>query len=181
VTSAEEFAEFAEAASPRLRRMAFLLCGDWHTAEDLAQTALAKVFVSWRKIRRQDAVHAYATRTLLNTYLAHKRLKSSGEVLSGWLPEPLAETYAPETRMVVLDALATLPPRCRAVVVLRYWSDLSVDQAAAVLGCSPGNVKSQSARALDKLRAVLGDVMTEFGPPGRPREERYETRDAWHG
>jgi RNA polymerase sigma-70 factor (sigma-E family) len=181
VTSAEGFTEFAEAMSPRLRRMAFLLCGDWHTAEDLAQTALAKVFVSWRKIRRQDAVHAYATRTLVNTYLAHKRLKRNGEVLSGWLPEPLAEAPALETRMVLLDALATLPPRCRAVVVLRYWSDLSVDQAAAVLGCSPGNVKSQSARALDKLRAVLGDLMTESGPPGRPREERYERRDAPHG
>src|SRR5215469_9446525 len=139
VTSGGEFAEFAEAMSPRLRRMAFLLCGDWHTAEDLAQTALAKVFVSWRKIRRQDAVHAYATRTLVNSYLAHKRLKSSSEVLSGWLPEPLAEAAAPETRMMVLDALATLPPRSRAVVVLRYWADLSVDQAAAVLGCSPGN------------------------------------------
>ena len=181
MTSAEEFAEFAETTSPRLRRMAFLLCGDWHTAEDLAQTALAKVFVSWRKIRRQDAVHAYATRTLVNTYLAHKRLKSSSEVLSGWLPECPAESPAPETRMVVLDALATLPPRSRAVVVLRYWSDLSVDQAAAVLGCSPGNVKSQSARALGKLRAVLGDAMTESGPPGRPREERYERRDAPHG
>ena len=176
-----EFAEFAEAMSPRLRRMAFLLCGDWHTAEDLAQTALAKVFVSWRRIRRQDAVHAYATRTLVNSYLAHKRLKSSSEVLSGWLPEPLAETAAPETRMVVLDALATLPPRSRAVVVLRYWADLSVDQAAAVLGCSPGNVKSQSARALDKLRAVLGDAMTESGPLVRPPQERYERRDAPHG
>ena len=83
--------------------------------------------------------------------------------------------------MVLLDALATLPPRSRAVVVLRYWADLSVDQAAAVLGCSPGNVKSQSARALDRLRAVLGDTMTESGPPGRPREERYERRDAPHG
>jgi DNA-directed RNA polymerase specialized sigma24 family protein len=93
----------------------------------------------------------------------------------------LAEAPAPKTRMVLLDALATLPPRSRAVVVLRYWADLSVDQAAAVLGCSPGNVKSQSARALDRLRAVLGDAMTEFGPPGRPREERYERRDAPHG
>ena len=181
VTSAEEFTEFAETMSPRLRRMAFLLCGDWHTAEDLAQTALAKVFVSWRKIRRQDAVHAYATRTLVNTYLADRRLKRNGEVLRSWLPEPLAEAPAPETRMVLLDALATLPPRSRAVVVLRYWADLSVDQAAAVLGCSPGNVKSQSARALDKLRAVLGDAMTESGPLGRPREERYERRDAPHG
>src|SRR5215467_8237891 len=117
VTSAEEFAEFAEAMSPRLRRMAFLLCGDWHTAEDLAQTALAKMFVAWRRIRRQDAVHAYATRTLVNTYLAHKRLKSNSEVLSGWLPERMAESPPLETRMVVLDALATLPPRSRAVVV----------------------------------------------------------------
>ena len=79
MTSAEEFTEFAAAAAPRLRRMAFLLCGDWHTAEDLVQTALAKVFVSWRKIRRQDAAHAYAARTLVNTYLAQKRLKSTGE------------------------------------------------------------------------------------------------------
>ena len=181
MTPGGEFAEFAEAMSPRLRRMAFLLCGDWHTAENLAQTALAKVFVAWRRIRRQDAVHAYATRTLVNSYLAHKRLKSNSEVLSGWLPEPLAETPAPETRLLVLDALATLPPRSRAVVVLRYWADLSVDQAAAVLGCSPGNVKSQNARALGKLRAVLGDAITESGPPGRPWEERYETRDAGHG
>src|SRR5262245_38856361 len=128
VASAEEFVQFAEVMSPRLRRTAFLLCGDWYTAEDLAQTALAKVFVSWRRIRRQDAVHAYTTRTLVNTYLADKRLKRTGELLSGWLPEPSAEAPAPETRMVVLDALATLPPRCRAVVVLRYWADLSVDQ-----------------------------------------------------
>src|ERR1700739_1394571 len=83
VASAEEFVEFAEVMFPRLRRTAFLLCGDWHTAEDLAQTTLEKVFVSWRRIRRQDAVHAYATRTLVNTYLAHKRLKHTGELLIG--------------------------------------------------------------------------------------------------
>src|SRR5215467_14097106 len=96
VTSAEEFAEFAEAMSPRLRRMAFLLCGDWHTAEDLAQTALAKVFVSWRKIRRQDAAHAYATRTLVNTYLADKRLRRSTEILTDHLPDGPAMLPAPE-------------------------------------------------------------------------------------
>ena len=86
MTPAEEFTEFAEATSPRLRRAAFLLCGDWHTAEDLAQTALAKVFVSWRTLRRHDAAHAYATRTLVNTYLAHQRLKRTGEVLAAVLP-----------------------------------------------------------------------------------------------
>src|SRR5262249_38205766 len=171
----------AGALAPPLRRLAFLLCGDWPPAENLAQTALAKVFVAWRRIRRKDAVHAYATRTLVNSYLAHKRLKSNSEVLSGWLPERTAESPALETRMVVLDALATLPPRSRAVVVLRYWADLSVDQAAAVLGGSPGNGKSQSARGLDRVGVVLGDAMTEPGPPGRPWDERCERRDAPHG
>ena len=66
-------------------------------------------------------------------------------------------------------------------MVLRYWADLSVDQAAAVLGCSPGNVKSQSSRALDKLRGVLGDAMTESGSPGHLPQERHETRDIRHG
>jgi RNA polymerase sigma-70 factor (sigma-E family) len=174
VTSAEEFTEFAVAVSPRLRRTAFLLCGDWHTAEDLAQTALAKVFVSWRRIAQQDAAHAYATRTLVNTYLASKRRKRVGEVLTGKLPERLVEPPPPEARVVVLGALATLPPKARAVVVLRYWADLSVEQVADMLGCSTGNVKSQSVRALDKLRAVLGEAITG-GPQGQPPEARYET------
>jgi RNA polymerase sigma-70 factor (sigma-E family) len=181
VTSAEEFIEFAVATSPRLRRMAFLMCGDWHTAEDLAQTTLAKVFVSWRRIRRQDAVHAYATRTLVNAYLADKRLRRNTELLTGNIPDRAVDSPAPETRIVVLNALATLPPRGRAVVVLRYWADLSVEQAAAVLGCSPGNVKSQSARALEKLRVALGDQMTEPGAPGRVPTERQETGDIRHG
>jgi RNA polymerase sigma-70 factor (sigma-E family) len=164
VASAEEFAEFATVTSPRLRRTAFLLCGDWHTAEDLAQTTLAKMFGSWSRISRKDAADAYATRILVNTYLADRRRKHVGEVLTGTLPERPARPQEPETRMVVLDALAALPPRARAVVVLRYWSDLSVEQVAAVLGCSAGNVKSQSARALDKLRILLGDAAAEPGP-----------------
>jgi len=181
VTAEEEFVEFAGAVSPRLQGMAFLLCGDWHTAEDLVQATLVKVFVSWRRIRRQETAHAYATRTLVNTYLAHKRLRRTGEIPTSELPERAAELPSPETRMVVLAALATLPPKGRAVVVLRYWADLSVDQVAAVLGCSPGAVKSQSARALDKLRGVPGDATTETGTHGRPPEARHEERDARHG
>lgn len=157
MTSGEEFAEFAEAAFPQLRRTAFLLCGNWHTAEDLVQTTLARVFVSWRKIRRRDAVRAYAARTLVNTYLAEKRSKRSTEILTDQFPEHPVEPHAPETRMVVLGVLATLPPRARAVVVLRYWEDLSVDQVAVMLGCSPGNVKSLAAGALGKLRAVVDE------------------------
>ena len=181
MTSAEEFAEFAEAASPRLRRTAFLLCGDWHTAEDLAQTTLEKMFASWRRIRRQDAVHAYATRTLANTYLAHKRLKRTSELVTGWFPEPLAQAPEVEVRMVVLDALAALPPRGRAVVVLRFWEDLSVEQVADMLGCSTGNVKSLSARALDKLRAALGEALTEPGSPGHLPGENCQARKICNG
>ena len=181
MTSQEEFADFATASAPRLRRAAFLLCGDWHTAEDLAQTALAKVFVSWRKVRRQDAAYAYATRTLVNCYLADKRLRRSTEILTDHLPDGPAMLPAPETRIVLLDALATLPPRSRAVVVLRYWADLSVDQAADVLGCSPGTVKTLGARALDKLRAALGDALTDPCSPHHPPGDRHQAEETWHG
>ena len=182
MTSADEFIEFATAASPRLRRTAFLLCGDWHTAEDLAQTTLAKMFVAWRRIGQLDAVHAYATRTLVNCYLASRRRKRATELLLSRFPDRAVEPHAPELRLVVLDALATLPAKARAVVVLRYWEDLSIEQVADLLGCSPGNVKSQSARSLDKLRAVLGDAAAEHGPLGQPPPARpHETKGARHG
>jgi RNA polymerase sigma-70 factor (sigma-E family) len=180
VTPAEEFIEFATVTSPRLRRTAFLLCGDWHTAEDLAQTTLVKVFASWRRINRKEAADTYATRTLVNTYLADRRRKRVGEVLTATLPERAIQPQTPEIRVVVLDALATLPSKARAVVVLRYWSDLSVDQVAAVLGCSAGNVKSQSSRALDKLRILLGDAAAEIGPVGQ-QDEMNETMGASDG
>jgi RNA polymerase sigma-70 factor (sigma-E family) len=193
VTSVEQqFSEFATLAAPRLRRTAFLLCGDWHTAEDLAQTALAKVFVSWRRISRKDAAQAYATRTLVNSYLADRRHKRATEVLLRRLPDRAVPPPAPELRLVVLGALAALPPRSRAVVVLRYWEDLSVEQVADLLGCSAGNVKSQSARGLDKLRALLADDAPTPGPVGpngaRPAPRRRpaqpppaQTRGAPHG
>jgi RNA polymerase sigma-70 factor (sigma-E family) len=169
MTRAEDFIEFATVESPRLRRMAFLLCGDWHTAEDLAQSTLAKMFVSWHRVRERDLAHAYATRTLVNTYLAGRRAKRAGELLTGSLPERPAPSEPPELRMVVLEALATLSPRARAVVVLRYWMDLSTRQVADLLGCPPGTVKSQSARALDRLRPLLA----ETGVPGQLRRPEH--------
>ena len=154
----DEFIEFAEAASPRLRRTAYLLCGDWHLAEDLVQSALARVFVAWRRIRHQDSAHAYATRTLTNCYLADRRRKRPIEVLTDRFPERVTGAPAPETRLMILGALAALPARSRAVVVLRYWADLSIEETAEVLGCSAGNVRSQSVRALSKLRTALSDL-----------------------
>jgi RNA polymerase sigma-70 factor (sigma-E family) len=162
VSVTEEFTEFAVGAAPRLRRTAFLLCGDWHMAEDLVQITLARMFVSWRRIRRRDAVYGYASRTLVNAFLADRRRRRGRELLTAWLPErpDPAAIAAPEVRMVVLDALAT-PPKTRVLVVMRYWSDLSVEQVADLLGCSTGNVKSQSARRLDKLRAVPGSSLLD--------------------
>ena len=177
MTAAEEFIEFATGASPRLRRTAFLLCGDWHTAEDLAQTTLAKMYASWRRISVHEHVYAYANRTLVNTYLADRRRLRARELLAGWLPERPAEPQTPELRIVVLSALATLPPKARVVVVMRYWADMSVDQVAELLGCSTGNVKSQSARGLDKLRLALGQAGLAEYPAG----ERDEMGDVRHG
>jgi hypothetical protein len=114
MTSADdEFTQFADAASSRLMATAFLLCGDWHTAEDLTQTTLAKVFAAWWRIRNRDAVHAYARRTLLNTYLAHYRRPQRREVLIAdvmQLPDQALEPRTPELKLALMDALATLPP-----------------------------------------------------------------------
>lgn len=180
----DEFTLFAEAASSRLMATAFLLCGDWHTAEDLTQTTLAKVFAAWWRIRNRDAVHAYAQRTLLNTYLAHYRRGQRREVLTAdiaELPDQVIQLQTSELRLALIDALATLPPRARAVVVLRYWEDKSIDQVAALLGCSRGNVKSQSARALDKLRLLLDGSAPDDGPAMRVATDRHDTREARNG
>jgi RNA polymerase sigma-70 factor (sigma-E family) len=181
VTATEdEFVQFAEAVAPRLRRTAFLLCGDWHTAEDLAQTTLVKVFAAWRRISRRDAVNAYAMRTLLNTYLEDARKKRPREVLTGRLPESYVADPSPELRIAVLGALAMLPPKARAVVVLRYWADQSIEQTAALLGCSPGTVKSQSSFGLDKLRQLLDGAVTEPGA-GYPTQHSNRLWKGNHG
>ena len=178
----DEFTAYAESASGRLLGTAFLLCGNWHTAEDLTQATLAKVFAAWRRISSRDAVQAYTRRTLLNTYFVDCRRKRRGEVLTpdpAVLTGPVVPPPAPELRLELMAALAELPPRARAVVVLRYWEDMSVDQVAALLGCSPGNVKSQSSRALAKLRLLLGDTGT--GTPPRMTEDRGDSREVRNG
>jgi RNA polymerase sigma-70 factor (sigma-E family) len=185
----DEFTSFAEASASRLLATAFLLCGDWHAAEDLTQTTLAKVFAAWYRIRNQDSAHAYAKRTLVNTYFVDCRRIRRGEVLSGDtrdLPERAAEPQTPELRLELTAALATLPPKARAVVVLRYWEDMSIEQVAAHLGCSPGNVKSQSARALDKLRRLLDGPAGPGSPAlaiqdGGNRQEERNGRDVAPG
>ncbi|MFH9348108.1 SigE family RNA polymerase sigma factor [Kitasatospora sp. NPDC017646] len=152
-----EFEHFAHSRGQRLFRTALLLCGDWHLAEDLTQVTLAKLFAAWPKVRRADNQDAYARGTLVRSYLSHRRLRRSGERPAlGELPEGTAPGDDPALRVTLLAALAELQPRDRAVLVLRYWEDRSVEETAAELGVSAGAVRAQSLRALGRLRAVLG-------------------------
>ncbi|MFF2080767.1 SigE family RNA polymerase sigma factor [Kitasatospora sp. NPDC058162] len=157
-----EFESFAHSRGQRLFRTALLLCGDWHLAEDLAQVTLAKLYAAWPKVRRADNQDAYARSTLVRSYLSHRRLRRSGERPAiGELPEGAAPGDDPALRVTLLTALAELPPRDRAVLVLRYWEDRSVEETAGELGLSAGAVRAQSLRALKRLRAVLGPEAAE--------------------
>jgi RNA polymerase sigma-70 factor (sigma-E family) len=158
----EDFIEFAAVEMTRLRRTAFLLCGDWHAAEDLTQIALTRTLLAWRRISKRENARAYAHRTLVNTYLGQRKTRRSGEVPIASVPEMAGLPASIDLRMVLLDALATLPPQARAIVVLRYWEDQSVEQVAELLRCSTSTVKSQSARALQKLRALLDQSKPEL-------------------
>jgi RNA polymerase sigma-70 factor (sigma-E family) len=149
-----DFSDFAEAAVVRLRQTAFLLSRDWHLAQDLTQITLSKVYVKWRRI---DDPHAYAKKILLRAFLDHKRRRSSDELAVEELPEAPTADDGRDLRLTLFEALGRLPPRDRAIVVLRYWEDLSVRDVAGLLGLSEGNVKIQSMRSLAKLRTLLGE------------------------
>ena len=150
-----EFADFVHATGTQLFRTAVLLCGDHHLAEDLTQTTYAKVFAKWSKVRRADSPMAYARTTLLNTFLSHRRLRRSSERPVDALPERSHDDHDPTVRVDLLRALATLAATDRAVLVLRYWEDRSIEETAATLGMSSGAVRTRSSRALGKLRAHL--------------------------
>ena len=172
-TRIDEFTEYAAARQNHLLRTAYLLCGDWHGAQDLTQTALLSLCKAWNRAKRADSVDAYAHKTLINAFIrSQRRLRREREVRAAALSgadrlTPAHDPDRPETRLALLSALDQLPARARAVVVLRYWEDLSVEATAAALSCSTGNVKSQSSRALARLRVLLGDEFSAYGPrPG---------------
>jgi RNA polymerase sigma-70 factor (sigma-E family) len=169
-----EFTEYARARAPWLRKVAYLLCGDWHRADDLVQASMLKLYTGWHRAGQVENVDGYARRTLINMFLAEQRGPWWQRVVNHDRepdPEVLADPR-PQTALdldATLDlraALAALPPKQRAAVVLRYYCDLSVDQTAEILRCSTGNVKSQSSRGLRSLRLRLestGEETTE-GP-----------------
>jgi len=142
--------------SPRLFRAALLVCGDHHLAEDLVQTTLGKVFVSWGRVRRADSPQAYVRSMLMRTYLSHVRLHRTHEKPVGELPEQQAATHDPALRPAPADAPAQLSPQDRAVVVLRYWEDRSVAQTAAELGTQGPPEPGRALRHPDMLRRMPG-------------------------
>lgn len=164
VTTEEDFRQFVAARQGQLRRSAWLLTGDASLAEDLVQTALVKSWPHWHKLVNDGAAEAYVRRAMHTTYLSWWRRKWRTE-LPGPVPDaPERDSYAAvDLSASVRAALISLPARQRAAVVLRYFEDLSELQTAEILGCSVGTVKSQTSRALDKLRAFpgLSEVLTE--------------------
>jgi RNA polymerase sigma-70 factor (sigma-E family) len=154
--SDETFTEFVVASWPSLYRTAYLLLGDRDLAEDLVQTALAKTYASWGRVRDIGAARAYARTTLVNTASSWFRKR-------GWRPTERIETGSydedPTARRDMAATLARLAPRQRAVVVLRFYEDLSIAETAKALHCSEGTVKSQTSDALNKLRGLLGEAV----------------------
>ncbi|WP_200954582.1 MULTISPECIES: SigE family RNA polymerase sigma factor [unclassified Nocardioides] len=150
------FDEFAAAAWPRLRRIGFLLTGDHHLAEDLAQIALVKTYASWRRVRNDDA-GAYARRVLLNANIdrmRRRRLVEVGDAALDVVPVTGGEGGVAD-RDQIARLLAGLTDRERRVVVLRHYCDLSEADVAHELGIAPGTVKSSLSRALGKLRVSI--------------------------
>jgi RNA polymerase sigma-70 factor (sigma-E family) len=179
----DDFREFVAARSPALLRTAYLLTGDWATAEDLLQTALTKIYLAWRRLGEIEAVEPYARRVLVNTSISWWRRRWHGERPTEVLPERAVADKVDEQleRDALWRHVQSLPARQRAVLVLRFYEDLSEAQTAAILDISTGTVKSQTSRALTTLRGRLGaeraadqarvdELAAKAEPPRIPRQ-----------
>ncbi|MET8287248.1 MULTISPECIES: SigE family RNA polymerase sigma factor [Streptomyces] len=168
----EEFRRFMTGHWPRLMRTAFLLTGERHAAEDLAQSTMERVYAAWRRVGSADDPEAYVRRVMINTHARRHRRKLR-EFLASRDDSDLVDEVADiddrmaqvDDRRALLEALGHLPARQREAVVLRYWADLTETQTAEAMGCSVGTVKSNAAKGITKLRAlpVLGDAVLQRG------------------
>jgi len=156
--SEEEYVDYVTTRIPALRRLAYLLAGDAHRADDLVQQTITTLYVKWRRAQAADHLDAYVRTILVRTYVDERRLAWARVRLFRETPEPppFADDGA-EDRQILRAALSQVPRRQQAVLVLRFFYDLSVDEVAAMLGCSGGTVKSQTSRGLATLRRLLGE------------------------
>ncbi|MFF1821001.1 SigE family RNA polymerase sigma factor [Kribbella sp. NPDC058245] len=150
----QEFAEFVDGRFTALQRFGYLLTGEWHLAEDLVQTSLTKVWFHRNSLRSGNALESYTRTVMVNTSTQWWRRKWKGETPTEILPEPAGESEygVVDDRDLLLRALATLPRRTRATLVLRYFEDLPEAEIAIIMGCSIGTVKSNVSRGLARLR-----------------------------
>jgi RNA polymerase sigma-70 factor (sigma-E family) len=163
VAEPDGFREFVESRSTDLLRSAWLLTGDWHAAEDLVQSALIKTWPRWDGLIRKDRPELYVRRVMLTTYLSWRKRRWTGETPVAAPPEPHGATDPTDlldVRRSLCAGLAMLPPRQRAVVVLRYFDDLTEVDTAQAMGCSVGTVKTHASRALHTLRQIPGLAIT---------------------
>lgn len=151
------FTEYFASRSGAMRGTAYLLCGDWHRAEDLVQNTFVKLYRAWHRITSHDTLDAYTRQVLVRTYLDESRrgFFFREKAVAEHVELAARVSGSPEDRMVLLTALAAVAPRQRAALVLRFWEDLSVEETARALGCSAGTVKSQTSRGLDALRDLV--------------------------
>ena len=162
-----DFAAYLAARQPSLLRTAYLLTGNRHDAEDLVQTAFAKLYLSWDKVRDQGSIDGYVRRILVNEHnslwrRAWKRREHSQE--TPVLDRPVHDAYDEGSGSALWDVVQTLPRKARAVVVLRYYEELTEAETAAALGISVGTVKSQTSRALAALRSRTPQSLDPRGP-----------------
>jgi RNA polymerase sigma-70 factor (sigma-E family) len=177
----DEYTEFVAARLHALRRIAHLLCQDWHHADDLVQVTITRLYVHWHRVRVMDHPEAYARTILVREFLRQRRSGWARKVsLPGEVPDWLGAGNDHDDAIDVNAALADLPPRQRATLVLRFYCDQTVDQVAEVLGCSAGTVKSQTSKGLGSLRLALlpADPIGDFGA-ARPGSDAIagEVRD----
>jgi RNA polymerase sigma-70 factor (sigma-E family) len=153
-----EYTEYVTARLPALRRLAYVLCGDAHRADDLVQQTITTLFVRWRRIRAVDHLDRYVRSMLVHSFIDERRLAWAKVRLFRDTPDRAApDDQGFEERAVLRAALAKVPARQRAAVVLRYIYDLPVAEVAEILGCSEGTVKSQTSRGLITLRKLLDE------------------------
>ncbi|WP_062431403.1 SigE family RNA polymerase sigma factor [Herbidospora daliensis] len=157
------FADFVAARGTALLRTAYLTCGSVHEAEDVLQAALEKACRNWSRIDDRDP-EPYVRRIIVNTVISRARRRAILRIIpTGSPPDRPAPADDVVLRQVLMDGLRALPPRQRAVIVLRYWEDLTEAQTAEILGCSTGTVKSQAAKAMARLRTLLGEEVSSAG------------------
>jgi RNA polymerase sigma-70 factor (sigma-E family) len=151
-----EYVEYVAGRHAWLRRVAFLLCQDWHFADDLVQAAFTRLYTHWPRARRVDNLDGYVRTILVRVFLGERRSGwGSRVVLAEAPPDAVVAGFDRDAMLDVRRALLAVPPRQRATLVLRFYCDLDVEQAAAALGCSVGTVKSQTAKGLAVMRRVL--------------------------